>query len=115
MGLFERFAGKEATTAEQDETEDSYRGVEIIIGSAACCEAVKAIANERFLSDDVPMLPLRDCDAADCRCSYQRFSDRRTEARRASDTAFDIASQLRQEENRRDSKTDRRDDEEFEF
>ncbi|MCP4299598.1 MAG: hypothetical protein GY783_03355 [Gammaproteobacteria bacterium] len=54
------------------------------------------------------MLPLAGCEAADCRCTYKRFDDRRTDLRRASDTGFDMATQLHDEENRASTSPGRR-------
>jgi len=51
-----------------------------------CCPAAEAIAGQRFLSDEAPLLPLENCDRrASCRCRYRHFTDRRTEPRRESD------------------------------
>lgn len=50
------------------------------------CLAARRREDERFLCDEAPPLPLADCDrAADCRCSYRHFSDRRHEPRRSAD------------------------------
>jgi hypothetical protein len=50
-----------------------------------CC-AVAAIAGQRYLSEEAPVLPLPDCDMPrECRCVYQHFTDRRTDKRRESD------------------------------
>ncbi|MDH3616722.1 MAG: hypothetical protein OEQ90_09645 [Gammaproteobacteria bacterium] len=81
---------------------NKYRGVEVISNQNECCEAAKAIAGQRFLTDQLPMLPLSDCDVAECACTYKRFEDRRTDPRRASDLSFDMASQFR-DDNHRDS------------
>ncbi|MBT8103172.1 MAG: hypothetical protein KJO95_09405 [Gammaproteobacteria bacterium] len=75
-----------------------------------CCQAIQAIADQRFLSEDTPMLPLRSCDAATCNCTYERFDDRRTDSRRASDVGFDMASQLCNQDNRASLSAGRRDD-----
>ena len=43
------------------------------------CDAVNAIADQRFLDRDkaTPRLPLSDCDAMKCRCKYANHEDRR--------------------------------------
>ena len=87
-----------------------FRGVQINTNGDDCCRAVNALAGKRFLSNNVPMLPLDECDAAECRCTYQLFDDRRTDTRRAGDVSFDIASQLYEPENRRVATRGRRND-----
>lgn len=72
-----------------------FSGVEVIVSPDACCEAAQGLASRRFLVDEMPILPLEDCDADYCRCSYQRFDDRRRQARRAADVGFDLATHLR--------------------
>lgn len=50
------------------------------------CEAARALARERFLSEEAPRLPLDGCTRAQrCRCTYRHFSDRRTDVRREAD------------------------------
>jgi hypothetical protein len=51
-----------------------------IVGSKNFCEAVREIADKRFLvSDkDIPPIPLPNCDAANCACTYAHFEDRRS-------------------------------------
>lgn len=114
MGLFAgltRIRTREtATTSKRINKKSMYRGVQVNGSRAGCCEAVQAIAGKRFLSDEVPKLPLSGCDASDCRCSYELFEDRRTEFRRGSDVAFDIASQLCREDNRNGASSGRRSD-----
>jgi hypothetical protein len=62
-----------------------FHGVALNPG-AECCDAMRAIGEQRFLSDDAPRLPLDDCTLArTCRCVYRHFDDRRTQARRDTD------------------------------
>ncbi len=114
MGLFASLAGlrtiQTITTGKCVDGTSRYRGVQVHGIGADCCEAVQAIAGQRFLSDEVPMLPLGGCDATHCRCSYQLFDDRRTDVRRASDDTFDIASQLYEQNNRSSTASRRRSD-----
>ncbi len=58
-------------------TGNRYRGVEVRPGEGDCCSAVRAIRGKRFLSNEVPPLPLPECDARKCRCTYELFADRR--------------------------------------
>ena len=54
-----------------------YSGAEVIAGDGAC-DAARSLANLRFLSADVPPLPLETCDRrAICKCKYRHFNDRR--------------------------------------
>ena len=78
----------------------TYNGVEII-SRHDCCKAVRALAGKRFLSSEVPLFPLQDCDRPKCDCSYRRYADRRTGLRRAADHGFSIASSIVQEKGER--------------
>ena len=82
-------------------TSAQYRGVQVVTDPDGCCSAAAAIAGQRYLAHEVPRYPLDGCDADNCRCSYRLLDDRRTDLRRASDVAYDIASDLRTAENRR--------------
>ena len=63
-----------------------FHGVSIHPNEQNACEAARKLENIRFLADDAPMLPLGDCsNPAACRCKYQHYDDRRTDARRESD------------------------------
>ena len=63
-----------------------FHGVSIHTGGLDACAASHALENRRFLPDEAPMLPLSDCsNPSGCRCKYQHYDDRRTEARRESD------------------------------
>ena len=113
MGLFTRLTGKSTAptntpAGQQEKSKDEYRGVEVISQNGQCCQAAQTIAGQRFHSHDVPMLPLKDCDAAECQCTYRRFDDRRTDMRRASDVGYSMASQLHDEENRSNDSKGRR-------
>ena len=61
-----------------------YASASVVIRDGECCEAAANIAGKRYLTAEVPMLPLEGCTRADaCPCKYQKFSDRRQEDRRA--------------------------------
>lgn len=114
MGLFSKLSGKSAPQAstgvsQRQTKKPSYSGVGITVNSGDCCDAARAIVGQRFLANEVPMLPLKACDAADCRCAYERFDHRRTDLRRLSDVGYDMASQFHDEENRGNT-SGRRDD-----
>lgn len=62
-----------------------FHGIAIEPGDNAC-DAARALAGKRFLSEDAPRLPLEGCGRGTaCRCVYRHFKDRRTEARRETD------------------------------
>ena len=44
-----------------------------------CCGAAKGLKTKRFLRDEVPQLPLADCDQLSCRCRYLHHEDRRVD------------------------------------
>jgi predicted metal-binding protein len=59
-----------------------YHCVEVI-APAGGCEAARSLKNTRLLSAEAPRLPLATCDrAADCKCRYRHFNDRRQGPRR---------------------------------
>jgi type II secretory pathway pseudopilin PulG len=103
-----RAAEKRAQTqARKSETGRQHRfaGVQIRLGSAACA-AARSLADQHFLADKAPTLPLPACTEARCRCSFQRLSDRRTDTRRWADEG--VAPTIFSAEERRES-SDRRD------
>ena len=55
---------------------DAYSSAEIKFKDCAC-DAVKEMAGKRFLSRDVPLIPLPDCTSPNCKCTYIRHKDRR--------------------------------------
>jgi hypothetical protein len=58
-------------------TQDNpYRAVSIRFRSNAC-EAVKRLAGKRFLTPEVPPLPLPRCRCERCECRYLHHADRR--------------------------------------
>ena len=108
MGLLAKPNGK--STAGTKSSNNEYRGVQVVINKDECCQAAIAIAEQRFLIEQVPKLPLPTCDAAQCGCGYERFDDRRADLRRASDVGFDMAGQYCEESNRSSTSSGRRDD-----
>ena len=98
-----RFFGKKAkeklssiarSTDENPISNSKYRGVQVIPNQEVCCDAVRPMIGKRFLSDEVPNLPVDGCDADECRCSYELFSDRRTDHRRQADVVSEVAGQI---------------------
>ncbi len=62
--------------------------VSIEVGGRPCA-AARALHDKRFLSDEAPPLPLKECDAGECRCRYEHHSDRRKEEDRRLPFAID--------------------------
>jgi len=61
-----------------------------------CCAEAAALEGKRFLAAAAPKLPLRDCEAASCRCRYKHHEDRRDEEDRRV-LAFDARGLGKQE------------------
>jgi hypothetical protein len=65
-----------------------YRAAEVIAATGAC-DAARSLMNLRFLTVEVPLLPLKTCDRpASCKCIYRHFDDRRREFPRRGEHAF---------------------------
>ena len=46
--------------------------------SSNACDVAKAMTGRRFLAGAAPQLPLKGCDALECRCGFVHHSDRRS-------------------------------------
>ncbi len=77
----------------------SYRAVEVLPGHDGCCMEAEKILGKRYLSDEVPMLPVPGCDAESCGCTYKLYADRRQTAEECEAPASD----RRQGSGRRDA------------
>ena len=111
MGLLAKLTGRATAPgprARKARPTSLYRGVLIVAGDEGCCRPARILAGQRFLTDEIPKLPLDQCDVSECRCSYKLFDDRRTGERRLSDFGFDIISDLRIHDNQRSCGGDRR-------
>ncbi len=96
-------------SSDSSEPENSeFRCVEILAGSLDCCYAVQELLGKRFLSRQIPSLPLDGCDAKDCQCSYELMPDRRTNSRRVSDALGDKTSHFYEMHDRHRTSTGRR-------
>jgi hypothetical protein len=71
------------------------------------CAAARSLEGQRFLARRAPALPLPDCAAPQCTCSFGKLSDRRTEGRRLEHGGSSAALFLRDD---RREKPDRRAD-----
>jgi hypothetical protein len=58
------------------EPENSLEGVEIDAGLISC-GAASALRGKRFLSEEVPSIPLPGCNQRACQCRYRYHDDRR--------------------------------------
>jgi len=77
-----------------------WHAVSIVLQGTSCAAATLC-RNKRFLSSQLPSLPLRDCDkSATCPCKYKHYEDRRAGVRRTDDVHLDLRSQFL-ERNRR--------------
>lgn len=66
-----------------------YASAAVVTQEDQCCEAAASVAGQRFLTAEVPMLPLEGCTRVDaCSCKYQKFSDRRQDDRRSLGSAM---------------------------
>jgi len=95
IGSKEKFQRAGGKTNKATSNQSKFRGVQLNPNNDDCCEAVRESICKRFLSNQVPMLPLTGCDSGDCRCTYQLYDDRRTDIRRAGDVVHDLLGQLR--------------------
>jgi len=65
-----------------------YHAVSVRLREASACDAVRALADERFLPNEAPSLPVEGCDAAVCKCTYRHHADRRDAPRRDADVGL---------------------------
>jgi len=72
-----------AAASGADYSSHKYHAVSINFKECAC-EAVKALADKRFLTSAAPSIPLPDCDKTRCQCSYTHHNDQRSEDERRS-------------------------------
>lgn len=81
--MFKRRTGRKRTRVST--LSHLFHGIAIEPGDQAC-EAARRMSEQRFLSEEAPILPLEACTCVDaCRCVYRHYSDRRTEVRREAD------------------------------
>lgn len=111
MGLLAKIMGNETEYEPRpcnSQPVSLYRGVQIVAGDAGCCRVARILESQRFLTDEIPKLPLEQCDLAECCCTYKLFDDRRTDERRLSDFSYDALSEMRTVDNQRNGGRDRR-------
>lgn len=59
-----------------------FHAVSIAPGLRACAAALE-LRDQRFLSREAPVLPLKNCTNPECTCRYEHYEDRRRGPRRA--------------------------------
>jgi hypothetical protein len=90
----------------EEPTVSPFHAVSIRCGSNAC-QVAKDKLDERHLSADTPMLPLKQCDRPDqCDCRYQHYDDRRDDLRRISEQGLRAQTDFSRDDRR--SAKDRR-------
>ena len=80
-----------------------FDAVEIVPSDYGACNAVRALAGQRFLSNRMPKLPLPECDKPQCECGYRHHKDRRAGVRRVADMDGSVLQLAGNEEDRRDT------------
>jgi hypothetical protein len=70
---------------EDFEDEFEFQAVTIAFNESEACEPVKKLAGRRLISDASPLLPLTDCTAKNCNCTYRHYDDRRQGCQRLDD------------------------------
>ena len=77
---------KEVTRAPRKSEVNDFASVELRCGRTAC-KTARNLAGQPILAVEAPVLPLANCDAAACQCSYRKIDDRREDiiGRRTSD------------------------------
>jgi hypothetical protein len=60
-----------------------FHGVSLRPGPHAC-QAVQALAGQRFLPQEAPAMPLATCDQQKCQCAFSHHRDRRDQDDRRS-------------------------------
>lgn len=58
-------------------TANPFAAISVKPGNNACA-AVNDTTNVRYLEDFAPLLPVPGCDRLACSCTFQRYTDRRT-------------------------------------
>lgn len=81
--VYLRMRSKRNTSRRDSQASDDTRFHAVSIHySEGACSAAKMLAGQRFLAEDAPKLPLPGCDADECRCRFNHFTDRRSKRER---------------------------------
>lgn len=112
LGLVRRLLQKPHQPPRVSRSTSRYHAVEICFGKNPCA-AARVLGEQRFLARDAPRLPLPNCTAARCDCSFTHHPDRRDAGRRAED--HDRKEQPFSGHNERSGLERRRDDHDTRF
>lgn len=102
-------AAPEATAAPASgakKANTTHHAVSVVPGPR-CCDEVRELRGQRFLSREAPQLPLKGCGRADCTCRYEHYQDRRGNPRRLRDMGVAVDGWV-EEDKRAGSKRGRR-------
>ena len=72
------------------------------------CPAVRPLAGQTLLSGNAPVLPLKDCDQAACKCRFIHHDDRRNQSRRGYQSDLAHVAAVGSNQERREGGTGRR-------
>ena len=98
----------EVTRNQPRHREHYYYGVSVQIDNNPC-DAARAIADHRYLSEEAPHFPLPDCDRKECRCMVRPQDDRRAGYDRRGDSFSAYGSfELDRHSQKRNEKRERR-------
>ncbi|MDX1482052.1 MAG: hypothetical protein R3315_10265 [Woeseiaceae bacterium] len=88
MNIISKLLGEQDGDAEKTPESSRYRCVLIRVDCDSACRAALSVAGKKFLVNEIPQLPLPDCDRQNCTCSYELQEDRRSARRRAADAGM---------------------------
>ena len=91
MKIISKLLGEQDGGDDRTPVSSRYRCVLIRVECDSACRAALAVAGRKFLVNEIPQLPLPDCDNPNCFCSYELQEDRRSARRRAADTGMEGA------------------------
>jgi hypothetical protein len=100
-------APKQPPPAARKKAGGRFSAVEIRPRGSACA-AAHQLKGRRFLAKNAPTLPLRECAADRCACTFSKLRDRRTDTRRLEHGGLSAAMFLTK--NRRDKRDRRNED-----
>lgn len=88
MKIISKLLGEQNGGDDKTPETSRYRCVLIRVEADCACRAALAVAGKKFLVDEIPPLPLPDCDKKNCFCSYELQEDRRSARRREADAGM---------------------------
>lgn len=91
-------------------TPENIWGKRLVVNDPGACFAARALAGQYFPLDHVPGLPLKECNHADCRCTFQPAYERRSGKERREGIERRDMARFDAPTDRRSGKTRRKDD-----